>query len=363
MAPLVQELRGREAFCCEVAVTAQHRQILDQVLGLFDVAADYDLDIMTHGQTLFDITSRALCGLGDVIKAAKPDMVLVHGDTTTTFAGALAAFYSKIAVGHVEAGLRTYDKDFPYPEEMNRRMTGALADIHFAPTATAKSNLLREYIKQENIFVTGNTVIDALKTTVKPGFKFTTQVLNTLDYEGKKVILVTAHRRENIGQPLKDICMGILDLVEEKPEVYVVYPVHPNPLVRETADAILGGHERILLLPPLDTDEMHNLMSHCYMVMTDSGGLQEEAPALGKPVLVLRSETERPAAVEAGTVKIVGTQRERVYEISKHLVEDAGEYKEMANAVNPYGDGLASRRIADALLYYFGKTDTPPDEF
>jgi UDP-N-acetylglucosamine 2-epimerase (non-hydrolysing) len=363
MAPLVRELKKREAFHCEVAVTAQHRQMLDQVLSLFDVVPDYDLDIMTERQTLFDITARALRGLEKVLEKSGPDMVLVHGDTTTTFVGALAAFYMHIKVGHVEAGLRTRNKWLPFPEEMNRKLTGSLADLHFAPTLTAKQNLLNEGVGEAGIFVTGNTVIDALKTTVKRDFTFSTEILNRLDYKNNKVVLVTAHRRENLGEPLRNICMGLLDLVEKNPDVVVVYPVHLNPAVRDVACRILGGHDRIVLLPPLDTAEMHNVMARCYMVMTDSGGLQEEAPSLGKPVLVLRTETERPEAVKAGTVKVIGTGRRSIFEEAVRLLSDRSEYDKMANAVNPYGDGLASQRIADAILYYFGLTGTMPEEF
>lgn len=363
MAPLVQELNKRDVFHCEVAVTAQHRQMLDQVLGLFDISADYDLNIMTKKQTLFDITTKALIGLKGVIEKSKPHMVLVHGDTTTTFVGALAAFYSQTKVGHVEAGLRTHNKWLPYPEEMNRKLTGNLSDVHFSPTDLARDNLLRERVNSDTIFVTGNTVIDALKTTVKQDYCFSTGILNELNYEEQKVVLVTAHRRENLGKPLENICQALRKLVEDSPEVAIVYPVHLNPAVKDVAYKILGDHERIFLLPPLDTDEMHNLMARCYMVMTDSGGLQEEAPSLGKPVLVLRNETERPEAVKAGTVKLIGTNREKIYEEAKLLISSKVEYEYMANAVNPYGDGLASRRIADFLSYYYGITKEKPKEF
>lgn len=363
MAPLVQELNKREQFCCEVAVTAQHRQMLDQVLSLFNISPDYDLDIMTQGQTLFDITTRALKGLQNVIDKAGPDVVLVHGDTTTTFAGALAAFYKNIKVGHVEAGLRTFNKWLPFPEEMNRKLTSTLADMHFAPTATAKENLINEGILPDAIFVTGNTVIDALKTTVKQDYTFSTQVLNNLEYDTKKVILVTAHRRENLGEPLKNICLALRDFVESCPEAFLVYPVHMNPKVRNVVYEILDGCERVLLLSPLATDEMHNLMARCHMVMTDSGGLQEEAPSLGKPVLVLRNETERPEAVKAGTIKVIGTDRNRIYEEAVRLFSDETEYLKMANAVNPYGDGFASRRTAQALLYFWGICKDRPEDF
>jgi len=363
MAPLVKELNQREDFCCEVAVTAQHREMLDQVLGLFYIKPQYDLDIMSSKQTLFDITTKALLGLGNVIHKAKPDMVLVHGDTTTTFAGALAAFYTKVKLGHVEAGLRTFNKWLPYPEEINRKLTGTLADLHLAPTSTAKENLLKEGVLRENIFVTGNTVIDALKTTVKEDYYFKTEELNKINYNKNKVILVTAHRRENLGIPLKNICKGLLELVNQNKDTILVYPVHLNPAVKNVAQSILGKHDRIKLLPPLNTDEMHNLMARCYMVLTDSGGLQEEAPSLGKPVLVLRNETERPEAVKAGTVKIIGTDSKAIIEEGELLLNNTNEYENMAKAVNPYGDGLASKRIADFLLYYFGKTEKLPKEF
>ena len=363
MAPLVKELQQRDCFQCEVAVTAQHRQMLDQVLSLFGINVDYDLNIMTDRQSLFSITTKALLGLRDVLDSSKPDMVLVHGDTTTTFAGALAAFYDGIKVGHVEAGLRTHNKWLPFPEEMNRKLTGALADLHFAPTRTARKNLLREGVSSQNIFVTGNTVIDALRTTVKEDFVFSTDALNNLDFDRQKVVLVTAHRRENLGEPLENICHAIRKLADSFRDIKVVYPVHLNPAVRDTVFQILGQHERILLLDPLDTDEMHNLMAKSFLILTDSGGLQEEAPSLGKPVLVLRHETERPEAVKAGTVKIVGTDREVIYKEAARLLTDKQEYDRMAKAVNPYGDGRASIRIADFLLYYFGLQEDKPREF
>jgi len=363
MAPLVKELQQRDCFQCEVAVTAQHRQMLDQVLSLFGINVDYDLNIMTDRQSLFSITTKALLGLRDVLDSSKPDMVLVHGDTTTTFAGALAAFYDGIKVGHVEAGLRTHNKWLPFPEEMNRKLTGALADLHFAPTRTARKNLLREGVSSQNIFVTGNTVIDALRTTVKEDFVFSTDALNNLDFDRQKVVLVTAHRRENLGEPLENICHAIRKLADSFRDIKVVYPVHLNPAVRDTVFQILGQHERILLLDPLDTDEMHNLMAKSFLILTDSGGLQEEAPSLGKLVLVLRHETERPEAVKAGTVKIVGTDREVIYKEAARLLTDKQEYDRMANAVNPYGDGRASIRIADFLLYYFGLQEDKPREF
>ncbi len=363
MAPLVKELEKREEIESIVCITAQHRQMLDQVMEIFAVHADYDLNIMQSGQTLSDITTRAMKGIEEVIKEAAPDIVLVHGDTTTTFAGALASFYCQTKVGHVEAGLRTYDKYSPFPEEMNRVLTTQLTDLYFAPTKNNVENLLKENVPQDKIYTTGNTVIDAIKTTVRDDYEFSDECLRNLDYENKRVILVTAHRRENLGKPLEDICNAILETVEAFPDVEVVYPVHLNPLVKNTAEKILGNHERIHLIAPLDVTELHNLMNKCFMVMTDSGGLQEEAPSLGKPVLVLRNETERPEAVAAGTVKIAGVDKETIKEMAKTLLSDRTEYEKMSHAVNPYGDGFASRRIVDAILYAFGASNTKPDNF
>lgn len=363
MAPLVKELEKRENIESIVCVTAQHRQMLDQVLDLFVIKPDYDLNIMKDRQTLTSITTGVLEGLDELFKEVKPNIVLVHGDTTTTFAGSLAAFYNKIKIGHVEAGLRTFDKYFPFPEEINRKLTGALSDIHFAPTPTSKQNLLNEGVKEESIFITGNTVIDALEETVSDEYVFENEVLNNIDFKNKKVIMVTAHRRENWGEPLQNICRAFKRIVENNKDVEIVYLVHLNPVVRETVYDILDGVEGVHLLPPLDTKETHNLMNRCYMVMTDSGGLQEEAPHLGKPVLVLRDVTERPEAVKAGTVKVIGTDEENVYKEAELLIKDKNSYKTMANAVNPYGDGFASRRIVDAILYYFGLVDKRPDEF
>ena len=363
MAPLVKELEKREEIESIVCITAQHRQMLDQVMDIFDISADYDLNIMQSGQTLSDITSRAMKGIEETIKKAQPDIVLVHGDTTTTFAGALASFYCQTKVGHVEAGLRTYDKYSPFPEEMNRCLTTYLADLYFAPTKNNVNNLLLENADNEKIYITGNTVIDAIKTTVRDDYEFSDECLKSLDYENKRIILVTAHRRENLGEPLENICNAILETAESFSDVEVVYPVHLNPLVRNTANEILGNHPRIHLIDPLDVEELHNLMSKCYMVMTDSGGLQEEAPSLGKPVLVLRNETERPEAVEAGTVKVAGVNKENIKKLAYTLLSDKDEYEKMSRAVNPYGDGLASKRIVDAILYYFGKTDKKPEDF
>lgn len=360
MAPLVKELEKREEIESIVAVTAQHRQMLDQVLEIFDITPDYDLNIMKDRQTLMDITARATTGLFEVIKEAKPDIVLVHGDTTTTFAGALAAFYNQVAVGHVEAGLRTYDKYSPFPEEMNRKLTGAMAELHFSPTVNNKNNLLKENIDESKIFITGNTVIDALKTTVKEDYEF--HSVSGVDFS-KKVIVVTAHRRENLGEPLKNICGALREIaVEFENEVELVYPMHMNPAVRETAISTLGGLSNVHLIEPVDVCELHNLMKRAYLVMTDSGGLQEEAPSLGKPVLVLRNETERPEAVTAGTVKIAGVDKDTIVKMAKELLTNQKSYDEMAKAVNPYGDGNASERTVDAILYHFGvKKDRPKD--
>ena len=360
MAPLVQELRRREnleSVCC---VTAQHRQMLDSVLDIFALKPEYDLNIMQDRQTLSTITTKCLLGLEDVFARAKPDLVLVHGDTSTTFSAALAAFYGQIAVGHVEAGLRTYDKYSPFPEEMNRTLVGDIADLHFCPTTANRDNLAREGITK-GVFLTGNTVIDAIQTTVRPDYKFSTPLLNELDYEHHKIILVTCHRRENYGQPMAKIMTALRRLADAYPQVELVYPVHLSPVVREAAAQYLGGHGRIHLIDPLDVLEMHNLMARCCFVMTDSGGLQEEAPALGKPVLVLRRETERPEAVAAGTAKLAGTETEPVYQMAAQLIESEQAYHAMAHAVNPYGDGHACRRIVDAIEWHFGLRKEKPE--
>lgn len=363
MAPLVKELEKREGIISKVCVTAQHREMLDQVLNYFDIKTDYDLNIMKSKQTLTGITTKVLEGLEEVFEEEKPDMILVHGDTTTTFGGALAAFYKQIKVGHVEAGLRTFDKYFPFPEEMNRKLTGALADIHFAPTVGSKNNLLREGVKEEDIYVTGNTVIDAMEHTVKEEYVFETEELNHIDFNKKKVIMITAHRRENWGEGIENICTALKTIVEENKDVELVYLVHLNPVVKDVVYKHLNDKERVHLLTPQDTKETHNLMNKCFMVMTDSGGLQEEAPHLGKPVLVLRDVTERPEAVEAGTVKLVGTDVETIIKEANDLIRDKEVYEKMSKSVNPYGDGKASERIVDAIEKYFGLSDKEIEEF
>ena len=345
MCPLVQELRSRpgmQVLCC---VTGQHRQMLDQVLEAFHVVPDYDLSIMKEGQTLFDITSRVLQNLRVVLEQEQPDLVLVHGDTTTTFAAALACFYLHIPVGHVEAGLRTYDLDAPWPEEFNRQAVGIVARYHFAPTEQAKQNLLREGKKPESIYVTGNTAIDALKTTVRADFQDP-----VLDWaKGSRLILLTAHRRENLGEPMRAIFRAVRRIADDIPDVKVLYPIHMNPAIRALAQELLGGDERIRLIPPLEVMEFHNILARSYLVLTDSGGIQEEAPSLGKPVLVLRETTERPEGVKAGTLKLIGTDEEAIYREAKRLLEDEAEYQRMSRASNPYGDGTACKKIADIL--------------
>ena len=360
MAPLVKELQAHpeiESLCC---VTAQHRQMLDSVLGVFDLKPDWDLDIMTPRQTLATITSKCLLGMDEAIDTLKPDMILVHGDTSTTFAGALSAFYHQVPVGHVEAGLRTYDKYSPFPEEMNRKLVSAIADLYFCPTVNNRNNLLKEGIT-DGLFITGNTVIDALKTTVRRDYRFSTPVLNELPYETKKICLVTCHRRENYGEPMRNIMLALRQIAEENRDVELVYPVHLSPVVREAVATYLEGTPRVHLIDPLPADEMHNLMARCYLVLTDSGGLQEEAPALGKPVLVMRRETERPEAVSAGTVKLAGVVQSDIVALANELIRSPAAYDKMAHAVNPYGDGHACRRIADAVLWYFGKGERPAD--
>ncbi|WIW70964.1 non-hydrolyzing UDP-N-acetylglucosamine 2-epimerase [Anaerosinus gibii] len=364
MAPVVLELtKYPDLIQPIVAVTAQHREMLDQVLHLFDIKPDYDLDIMAQGQTLFDITCKAMQGLNRVLSESKPDIVLVHGDTTTTFAGALAAFYHQTEIGHVEAGLRTHNKYSPYPEEMNRKLTGSLTDMHFAPTATASNNLRQENIKEEAIFVTGNTVIDALLATVNEKFEFSNEVLRKIDYKNRKVVLVTTHRRENLGEPMRHVYQALRDLVNEFEDIEIVFPVHKNPKVREVVESELGGLARVNLIDPLDYEPFANLLARSYLVLTDSGGIQEEAPALGKPVLVLRDTTERPEAIDAGTVKLIGTDKMKIYNEAKLLLSNKKEYERMANACNPYGDGQAARRIVEAILWKHGLRSEKPGSF
>ncbi len=362
MCPLVLKLRENKNIDTVVCVTAQHRQMLDQVLNGFNIKPEYDLNIMKDKQTLAHITSSILEGLCEVITKEKPDLILVHGDTTTTLAGSLAGFYNKVRIGHVEAGLRTYDKYSPYPEEMNRKLVTGIADLYFAPTIDNRENLIRELVNENLIYITGNTVIDALATTVKEDFKFKHPVLSKIDFKKKKVIFMTAHRRENLGEPLENICNAVKELAKENKDLEIVYPVHLNPAVQDVATRILGDVKNVHLIEPLDVITTHNLMNKSYMVMTDSGGIQEEAPSLGKPVLVLRTETERPEAVIAGTVKIVGTDKDRIVEEATKLLTDEEAYKKMSKATNPYGDGKACERIVDAILYYFGINKKAPTE-
>lgn len=360
MAPLVKELQKHpEQFDTIVCVTAQHRQMLDQVLEIFQITPDYDLNIMKDRQSLTEIATNAMIGLEKVIKEVQPDLVLVHGDTSTTFVGSLVAYYHQVPVGHVEAGLRTYNKYSPFPEEMNRLLTGVIADLHFAPTSTAKQQLLKENKPESSIFVTGNTGIDALKTTINPDYQ---HPLLADFKEHERLILVTAHRRENLGEPMRQIFRAIRRIVDEFSDVRVIYPVHLNPVVQNLAQEVLGNHERILLTEPQDAISFHNLMARAYLIMTDSGGIQEDAPAVGKPVLVLRDTTERPEGIEAGTLKLAGTDEHVVYDLAYQLLVDPDEYRRMAEAKNPYGDGYASARIVQAIQYYFGfMTDRPVD--
>jgi UDP-N-acetylglucosamine 2-epimerase (non-hydrolysing) len=359
MAPLVLALKNDPELEPIVVVTAQHREMLDQVLDIFGITPDYDLDIMQQGQTLSEVTGRVIAGLESIIKEAGPDMILVHGDTTTTFAGSLAAFYNEVDIGHVEAGLRTNNKYSPFPEEMNRQMTGVLADLHFAPTENSKENLLRENKKEDGISITGNTAIDALKTTVNADYE--SEIIEK--HKDKKVILLTAHRRENIGMPMENIFSAVREIVEEFEDVTVVYPIHKNPKVREIASKYLAGHERIEIIEPLDVFDFHNFAAKSHIILTDSGGVQEEAPSLKKPVLVLRDTTERPEGVEAGTLKLAGVQKEHIYELTKELLTDDALYRQMAEASNPYGDGKASLRICENIKYYYGIRKDKPESF
>lgn len=346
MAPLVKELKQRDEIECIVCVTAQHRQMLDQVLNTFDITPDYDLNIMQQGQTLSDITAKALKGIEDIINKVKPKIVLVHGDTTTTFAGALAAYYTQTDVGHVEAGLRTWNKYSPFPEEMNRQMVGVIADMHFAPTENSKKSLINEGKNESNIFVTGNTAIDALATTVRNDYK--NEIFNWIG--DSKMILITAHRRENLGEPMKRMFKAIKRIIDEYEDVKAIYPVHLNPKVRAVANEVFGDDNKIKLIEPLEVVDFHNFIAKSYLILTDSGGIQEEAPSLGKPVLVLRNTTERPEGISAGTLKLVGTDEEVIYENTKRLLDDKDEYLKMSKASNPYGDGKASKRIVDAII-------------
>lgn len=349
MAPLVLELDKRDEFDSIVVVTAQHREMLDQVLNAFNIIPDYDLNIMQNRQTLMDVTTRGLKGLDEVMKEVQPDIVLVHGDTTTTFIASLAAFYNQIKVGHVEAGLRTWNKYSPYPEEMNRQLTGVLADLHFAPTSKSAANLLEENKNEAFIFVTGNTAIDALNTTVLE--EYSHPILSQMGND--RLLLLTAHRRENLGEPMRNMFRAIKRIVEEHNDVQVVYPVHLNPVVRELANEVLGEHSRIHLIEPLEVVDFHNFASRAHIILTDSGGVQEEAPSLGVPVLVLRDTTERPEGIEAGTLKLAGVKEDTIYSLLKELLTNEDEYNVMSKASNPYGDGHASQRIADAIKSYF----------
>ncbi|NLG79750.1 MAG: UDP-N-acetylglucosamine 2-epimerase (non-hydrolyzing) [Firmicutes bacterium] len=363
MAPVVRAMRECDDIECVVVVTAQHREMLDQVLDLFDIVPDYDLDIMREGQSLTDIAVRALAGLEAPVVKERPDLVLVHGDTSTTFVASLVAFYHHVQVGHVEAGLRTHDKYFPFPEEMNRRLAGCLADIHFAPVEDHKRNLLAEGVRAEAIHVTGNTVIDALIDVAGRPYEFRDPVLASIDFDRRKVLLVTAHRRENLGEPMREICHALKDIVDAYPDVEIVFPVHMNPLVRADVMGILQGVPRVHLMDPVDYQVMVALMKRCYMVLTDSGGLQEEAPSLDKPVVVLRDVTERPEGLEAGTLVLAGTDRRRIVGRARELLEDPEAYARMASARNPYGDGRAAERILAAILWRFGISSERPEDF
>lgn len=359
MAPLVKALEKDAELEPVVVVTAQHREMLDSVLNTFDITPCHDLNIMKSGQTLSDITSKSMVLLEEVIKKESPDMVLVHGDTVTTFSGSLAAFYNQLPIGHVEAGLRSYDKYSPFPEEMNRQMVGVMADLHFAPTFNAAKNLLDEGKSSNNVVITGNTAIDAMNYTINENY--TSQIIDK--HRNKKFILLTAHRRENIGQPMINVFKAVRKLIDQYEDLALVYPVHMNPRVRELAEAYLGHHDRIELIEPLDVMNFHNFAKHAYLIMTDSGGIQEEAPSLHKPVLVLRDSTERPEGVEAGTLRVIGTNEDSVYEETKRLLDDKQLYKHMSEANNPYGDGNASNRIVNHIKYYFGLISDKPNHF
>lgn len=351
MAPLVKELENRKEIDSIVCVTAQHREMLDQVLNVFDIKPNYDLNIMKAGQTLSEITSRVLLGLEEVIKKEKPNIILVHGDTTTTFAGALAAFYNQVDIGHVEAGLRTWNKYSPFPEEMNRQMVDRMTDMFFAPTLVSKNNLLKEDISKDKIYVTGNTAIDAMKYTINN--EYTNELFDWLG--DSKFILLTAHRRENLGKPMYNIFRAVKRIVEDNSDVKVIYPIHLNPQIREIANTVIGDNDRIRIIEPLEVIDFHNFQNKSYIILTDSGGIQEEAPSLGKPVLVLRDTTERPEGIEAGTLKLVGTDEETIYIETKKLLDDKNEYEKISKASNPYGDGTASKKIVDAIIKKYTK--------
>ena len=363
MAPVIRELTRHTNIRSVVCVTAQHRHMLDQALEVFKIKPDYDLDIMRSGQGLSDILSLAVKGLEEIMTAEHPDLVMVHGDTSTTFAGAIAAFYQRIKVGHVEAGLRTYNKYQPFPEEMNRQLTARIADLHFAPTALSRENLLKENIAADKIFITGNTAIDCLSVTISDDYIFRLPLLNKIDYINKRVIAMTAHRRENLGRPLESILRAVRDIIAENPDTELVYAVHLNPAVQEPARRILAGNERIHLIDPIDMDDMHNLMSRSYLILTDSGGIQEEAPSLNTPVIVLRNVTERPEGLAVGTLKLAGNEYDSVRRITSELLNDHDEYDRLANAANPFGDGKAAERIVKAILYSFGLIEERPDDF
>jgi UDP-N-acetylglucosamine 2-epimerase (non-hydrolysing) len=364
MAPVIKELeKYPEVIKSYVAVTGQHKEMLHQILKMFEIEVDFDLDIMKQKQSLIDIFERSMRGLDKIFKQVNPDIVLVHGDTLTSFVAGLTAFYNKIDIGHVEAGLRTYQKYFPYPEEINRQLTGVLADMHFAPTQTAKLNLMKENVTEDKIFVTGNTVIDALDYTVKENYQFNNKMLAQAPWEEKKIILMEVHRRENWGKPIREICKAVKDIIKEHEDIFLVFPVHLNPVVKDVVYEELDGVERVLLLEPLDTDDFHNIMALSEFLVSDSGGVQEEAPALGTPVLVTRDVTERPEAVNAKTVEIVGTTYQSVYESIKDLLNDQTKLKSMSQTINPYGDGLASRRIVLAIMNKYGLIDTPIEEW
>ncbi len=351
MAPLIKELESRKEIKSVVCVTAQHRQMLDQVLEVFQIVPDYDLNIMKSGQTLSEITTKVLLKLEQIIKEEKPNIILVHGDTTTTFSGALAGFYSQTDIGHVEAGLRTWNKYSPFPEEMNRQMVDRISDMCFAPTKVSKENLVKENIEESKIFITGNTAIDAMKTTIKQNYSH--PIFDWLN--GSKMILLTAHRRENLGNPMRNIFNAIKKIVDEYDDIKVVYPIHLNPQIREIANQILANNAKIKIIEPLEVIDFHNFINKSYIILTDSGGIQEEAPSLGKPVLVLRNTTERPEGIEAGTLKLVGLNEENIYLEVKKLIEDKEEYNKMSKASNPYGDGFASKKIVDEIIRKYSK--------